>query len=168
MRIVDKSNPNPPRVFFFNSINEKDGWVKLRHPNKKFLDDLNAKTVIEKPVFRRGQRIIERIPDEERQNELLWDYEIVDWLVYEKNEAGEVVEMTLTLENKVYMMLEEAWFSSVVIQGLDEILQGKADREEDEEKNSRNSPAPSPLRSTARRAKNSEETTKPSAGNASQ
>ena len=91
---------NEPTKFYFDDSDPKEGWLLMRAAPKSLFDDIEKQTVTERKKFKRGQYVIDRKVNTEKQNHLLWDYCIVDW--GELNVDG--TSLPCTTENKILLM----------------------------------------------------------------
>jgi hypothetical protein len=113
---VDLDNPNPGTIFYFNEDTPDDGNITLRVCNGDALRKIEKKTTKKTEVFRRNQRFKDVEVDEDLQQELIWDYCIVDWVgvVDAKN-----TEIPCVQENKVRLMRFSPVFSAMVMKFLE-------------------------------------------------
>ena len=69
--------------------------------------------------------------DEQLRSELLWDFMIVDWLIYD----GKGKPIQCTKENKVKLMMGSVDFAVFVGECIERLTDGERKRAEDQEKN---------------------------------
>lgn len=118
--------------------------VFLRPPNVEFLDSIKSQTTVKKvehvqPKKKSGkpdrrqplQRIEYEEVDETKEEELIFDYMIVDWDI--KTPGGE--DIPCTTENKVKLMRESLEFNKFVTENCDYLFKEEEARERELEKN---------------------------------
>ena len=131
-----KSDPNPAIKFFFDESNPKNGHVLVRVIPSGTLREIQKRCGKKvPPEYRRGQRY--EIPDEVNeifQNELMWDYIIVDWDgIVDDNDK----KIPCTLKQKIEFMQEWPTFAGFIANCLEKLNNiGVVDLEANRTKNS--------------------------------
>lgn len=110
----------------------------LRIPGLGALKKINKKTASKKTEYKklgRGnnyQRFEYDDPDEEKREELIWDYCIVDWKdIFD----ADGTKLECTTENKVRLMNGSIVFALFVADSLELLTASQTEKQEDEEKN---------------------------------
>ena len=117
----DFDNLNPSARFFFNDVDEKQGFVDLRVVPPDKLEEINKQTNSVKVEYKRGGRFEVPKHNKELWNKLFWDYVITAWKVTNK---GKTVDCTA--DNKVFLMGQSVKFAGFVSDKL-EILSADQD-----------------------------------------
>jgi len=129
----DIKNLNPPARFHYN----EDEWVELRtmplDEVRKIRKKVFKKNIeyykadgIERPFRYETEEI-----DDDKLNELLWDYQIVNWNIKEPD--GKEIECNKA--NKLLLMGNSPEFSEFIVKSLNQLAQDEEDRREKSEKN---------------------------------
>lgn len=128
------SNLNPGRWFDFGEVveGEDPARVKLRVCAGDDLRAIQKKTVSEKTEYHKGERYVVKKPNEDLQNDMIWDFCIVDWEGILNEETGQ--PLPCNLENKKLLMGKSVEFSTFVADKLTEIREVEEKEEEEAEK----------------------------------
>jgi len=128
----DLENLNPGTKFFFDETDELKGSVTIRVCAGDDLRAIRKQSSKKKVEYRRGQRIEYPDTNEVVENELLWDFCIVDWDgVLDKN-GGNIL---CTKANKVLLMGKSPSFSKFVGDKLSILAELEEEEKEVLEKN---------------------------------
>lgn len=86
-----------------------------------------------KEKFKYGRRFEYEIVNEPLEDEMIWDFCIIDWedIVDQKNDPIEC-----TKDNKLLLMNKSVTFANVVANCLDQLTEATEEEKEEEEKNS--------------------------------
>ena len=133
----DISNLNPPARFYYPGT-KKAEWVELRNIPIAELRKMRKATVERiseyyQPNDSKEQPFryeVEKL-DEDKFNEMLWDYQIVNWKIIDPNGK----DIPCTLENKLLMMGHSSEFAEWVVKCLNQMA---SDEEKDKEKSEKN------------------------------
>ena len=123
----------PSRFFWPGSDNE---WVDLRNITLEEYKKIRTETVSKRSEYHqvdggRPYRYEVEDTDEDKANELLWDYQIVDWNIVDSE--GE--KIPCTIENKLLLMGNSSEFVDFVVDSLNQLAKDEAERREKSEKN---------------------------------
>lgn len=122
MTTFDLKDLNPGTWFEI----EGGGRVCLRVCAGGDLRAIRKQTVTTKAEFKDGRRITYEVTDEEKQNELLWDFCIVDW---ENLFDKEKKPIPCTKENKLLLMDKSIKFANFIGDCLKKITDTGAESE---------------------------------------
>jgi hypothetical protein len=103
--------------FYFDETDESQGNLVLRLPSKEVVDESRRKATNKVAVGLRGsqgRRSLADDVDEDKQNKLLWDYQIVSW----DNVNLDGKKLECTIENKYTMMMKVPTFATFVNSAL--------------------------------------------------
>ena len=132
----DIKNLNPAARFYWG--NGKKEWVELRNVTVKQLRNIRKETVKKTVEYYRPNesdakpfRYETDEIDHDKMDELLWDYQIVNWCITEPDGK----EIPCTLENKLLMMGNSDKFANWVIECLNQMATDEKDQKEKSEKN---------------------------------
>ena len=104
----DLNDLNPPTWF----THEQGGQIAVRAIPINITKKIERDTTKKKVEFKRGQRFEVLNVDDEKQNEMMWDYAIVDW---KKITDDKGAPLECTKKNKVALMngsvLFATWFA---------------------------------------------------------
>jgi len=119
----DLQNLNPAAKFYWGK--DKKEWVELRNIPVGELRRIRKETIKRNIEYYRPDQSKEKpfryeIDDlnEDRLNELLWDYQIVNWHI----EDPDGNEIPCTLENKLLLMSNSTEFAEWIIERLNQLV----------------------------------------------
>lgn len=132
----DLDNLNPAVRFYWGG--GKKEWVELRNipvvELRRIRKEITKKTV---EYYRPEESDIKPFRyesdemDEDKLNELLWDYQIVNWNI----EDTDGKKIDCTLKNKLLLMGNSSEFADWIIQCLNQLASDEKTRREKSEKN---------------------------------
>lgn len=110
--------------------------IKLRIMTADINKEIRKKTVKKKVDFKKVDGVAARFPyeeiDEDLQNELFWDYVIVDWEnFFDKNRKP----IPCTKENKLLLIAKSTRFVGLLNEHLNQLVEYEQEAAEEEEKN---------------------------------
>ena len=130
----DLSNLNPAAKFHWN----KKEWVELRNIPIAELRNIRKKTITKKIEYYRPDesdikpfRYEDESLNEDKLDELLWDYQIVNWKIVDPDGK----DIPCTLENKLLLMGNSTEFAEWVIDCLRQLSTDEKKQKEKSEKN---------------------------------
>jgi hypothetical protein len=132
-----KGELNPGTWFYYDEEDEDSGRVLLRTSNAKTLESIYKRTRKDAVDYRTigglAQRFeYQKITKPDLENELLWDYCIMDWEGF-KDADGNAIECTK--ENKVLLMNNSAEFLRFIGRSQTALRKIEVKYDEEEEKN---------------------------------
>lgn len=131
------STAEPFTRFFFNNVDEKDGWIDLRALSLDKSKEIRKKTIKKRIEFKRGQRFeVEDVNTALRDKET-FDYCIGEWSKVEDDKGQEYEN---TLESKLTLMAHSVPFANYVTDKLDFLSDQQLAHDEAAGKNSGTSP----------------------------
>jgi hypothetical protein len=129
-------NLNPPVKFYYGR--GKKEWVELRNIPLAEIRKIKKEVVKTEVEYWRPEGSTERPfryevdnSDTDKLDQMLWDYQIVNWCI--KTPSGE--DIPCTLENKLLMMGESTEFLEWVLDCLKTLAEDETKRKKDQEKN---------------------------------
>ena len=132
----DLNNLNPSVRFYWD--NSKKEWIELRNVPIGELRRIRKETIKKEVEYYRPDesdirpfRYESEQIDEEKLNELLWDYQITDWY-FEDADGGAI---PCTLENKLLLINNSTEFTDRIIKWLNQLAADTKDIKEKSEKN---------------------------------
>jgi len=131
---VDLKNLTAPSRFFWpDSENE---WVDLRNVTLAEFKKIRAATVSTRAEYHQINdakpfRYEVEVTDDDKSDELLWDYQIVDWNIVD----GDGKKIKCNKENKLLLMGNSTEFVRFVVDNLNQLVKDDAKRQEKSEKN---------------------------------
>jgi len=139
--MFDIDNLNPVARFYWPA-SKKTEWVDLRNIPIAEIRKLRKQAVAKNVEYYRPDNSEEKpfryeveSIDDEKFNEILWDYQIADWHILDLN--GEKIECNL--ENKLKLMGHSIEFAEWVVKCLNQLAIDEQKKKEKLEKNLRNS-----------------------------
>ena len=130
--VFDLDELNPGTWFKFDEDNQKSADICVRALNPEKFEEIQRVTVKVRPIYKQGQRFEIREVNDKLQNELIWDYCIVDWKnVYDR--TNKVIPCTK--ENKILLMQRSLTFFTRVTKLIQEVNELLSLTEKEEEKN---------------------------------
>ena len=135
--MFDINNLNPTAKFYWPG-SKKTEWVELRNIPIAEIRKLRKKTVTKEVEYYKVDNSdekpfryeVEKI-DDDRLNEILWDYQIVNWHILDPDGN----EIPCTLENKLKLMGYSTEFADWIIKCLNQLAADEKKRLERLEKN---------------------------------
>jgi len=123
----------PSRFFWPGSDTE---WIDLRNITLAEYKKINAQTVQKRAEYHqvndaKPYRYEVEDVDSEKADELLWDYQIVDWNIVDPD--GKKIKCTK--DNKILLMGNSAEFVNFVVDSLNQLADDEKKRREKSEKN---------------------------------
>ena len=138
----DLKNLNPTARFYWGS--GKKEWVELRNIPIGVLDKIRKETISRNVEYYRPEDLDEKDRqnfrpfryevkkvNEDLLNELLWDYQIVNWNITDPDGN----EIPCTKENKLLLMGNSAEFADWIVRCLNQMASDEIKRKEKSEKN---------------------------------
>lgn len=95
----------------FFKFSDDDGGVTVRVCPASVIKKISKATTKKLAKVKQGRLIKDEIVDEDKYDQMLWDYVIVDW---KKVCGSDGIELPCTTENKVLMMNESIEFAQFV------------------------------------------------------
>jgi len=133
MPINLKSLTAPSRFFWAGSDDE---WVDLRNVTLAEFKKIRAMTVTQRAEYHQVDkskpfRYEVEDTNSDLADELLWDYQIVDWNIVD----GEGKKIKCTKENKLLLMGNSSEFVNFVVDSLNQLAKDEKKRLDKSEKN---------------------------------
>ena len=127
-----KSLTAPSRFFWPGS----DEWIELRNVTLAEFKAIRKQTVTKRAEYHQINnekpfRYDVEDTDEDKADELLWDYQIAAWNIVDDN--GKKIKCTK--ENKLLLMGNSSEFVTFVVKNLNQLAKDDAARQEKSEKN---------------------------------
>ena len=127
-----KSLTKPSRFFWPDS----EEWVELRNVTLAEFKAIRKQTVTKRAEYHqvnteKPYRYEVEDTDEEKADELLWDYQIARWYIVD----GDGKKIKCTKENKLLLMGNSAEFVNFVVKNLNQLSIDDAERRDKSEKN---------------------------------
>jgi len=133
----DLKNLNPAVKFYYPGTRKAE-WLELRNIPIGELRKMRKRCVKQtveyyRPDDSKGQpyRYETEDIDDDKFNEMLWDYQIVSWKIIDP----EGKEIPCTLENKLLLMGNSTEFADWVVKCLNKLAKDSEKKKEDSEKN---------------------------------
>ncbi|MHC4265972.1 MAG: hypothetical protein ACYSUK_08575 [Planctomycetota bacterium] len=132
---IDIKGLNKPSRFYWPGSD--DEWVELRHINLSEIKKIRRTTVTRRAEYHQTDKDSKPFryevedTDEDRADELLWDYQIVDWNLVDPD--GKKIKCDK--KNKLLLMGNSAEFVSFVVDNLNRLASDEKERQEKSEKN---------------------------------
>ena len=132
---IDIKGLNKPSRFYWPG--SKDEWVELRNVNLSEIKKIRRETVVRRAEYYQVDKDSKPFryeiedTDEEKADELLWDYQIVDWNLVDPD--GKKIQCTK--KNKLLLMENSTEFVSFVVDSLNQLAKDDEKRREKSEKN---------------------------------
>lgn len=125
---------NPSAKFYYNDTE----WVELRLPPISKIKEFRRQCFKTKAEYYRPKNFkgkpfryeVEDV-DDEKLNELLWDFQIVNWHL--EDDKGRTI--TCDKDNKLLLMGNSAEFAEFVVDSLNQLSEDNRKRREQSEKN---------------------------------
>ena len=129
----DLKGLNKPSRFFWP---ESDEWVDLRNVSLAEFKKIRAATVVKRTEYHQvdgGKPFRYEVDetDDTAADELLWDYQIVDWNIVDPD--GKKIKCTK--ENKLLLMGNSSEFVNFVVDSLNRLAKDEKKRRDKSEKN---------------------------------
>ena len=133
MPINLKSLTAPSRFFWAGSDDE---WVDLRNVTLAEFKKIRASTVTQRAEYHQVDkskpfRYEVEDTNSDLADELLWDYQIVDWNIVD----GDGKKIECTKENKLLLMGNSSEFVNFVVNSLNQLTKDEEKRKDKSEKN---------------------------------
>ena len=131
---IDLKSLTAPSRFFWPGPDEE--WIDLRNITLAEFKKINAETVTKRAEYHQVDNAkpfryeVDDI-DSDKADEMLWDYQIVDWNIAD----GEGKKIKCTKENKLLLMGNSAEFVNFVVDSLNQLADDEKKRREKSEKN---------------------------------
>lgn len=136
---IDLKSLTAPSRFFWPGDSEE--WIDLRNITLAEFKKIRASTVTNRAEYHQIKdgdkpfRYEVEDTDSDKADELLWDYQIVDWNIVD----GDGKKIKCTKENKLLLMGNSAEFVNFVVDNLNQLAKDEQKRREKSEKNLLNS-----------------------------
>jgi hypothetical protein len=133
--MIDLKGLTKPSRFFWAGSEEE--WIDLRNITIAQVKAIRKKTVSQRAEYHqvdgvnKPYRYEVEDTDQEKADELLWDYQIADWCIVDAD--GKKIKCTL--ENKLLLMENSAEFVTFVVDSLNKLAKDEAERRDKSEKN---------------------------------
>lgn len=127
----DLENLNPGKKFFLDEDDESQGFVCVRTLSPEERTRIVKATRSEVVKLKRGKPFTSVKVDNERHDQMIWDYCVEDWEIYDKK--GE--KIPCTADNKFKMMNGSPTFAGMVAGFLEIVANIAIEEEEAAEKN---------------------------------
>jgi hypothetical protein len=131
---VDLKSLTAPSRFFWQGSD--DEWIDLRNVTVAEFKKIRKETVSTRAEYHQIKdskpfRYEVEDTDQDKADELLWDYQIVAWNIVDGN--GKKIKCTK--ENKLLLMGNSTEFATFVVDSLNRLVEDEAKRREKLEKN---------------------------------
>lgn len=124
----DLENLNPGIWF----THDEGGKIQVRAIPLEALKKIERQTTKKRVEYKRGQRLEYTDVDDEKQNELIWDYCIISWKNIE-DDNGKPIECTK--KNKIDLMNKSVVFATWVAESIEIAAESYHRAKEKSEKN---------------------------------